>query len=171
VARGAPGVRAPVRFLPGLTKDLYSRVVPIPAEARAGEALYFRIFERHFPDLARLPWCSGGHLMAGTRKGLRYRAIAARSAVVEHPRVGQLLRRTGLAPSRPESAVVARAVCQASLDDEFLNADGVRALQRRAATGTNEDTAARELLFYWSMWRDIMTPGERARPEAATAIG
>ena len=158
-------------FLPGLTKDLYSRVVPIPAEARAGEALYFRIFERHFPDLARLPWCSGGHLLPGTRTGLGYRAIAARSAVVEHPRVGDLLRRTGLAPSRPESAVVARAVREAPLDDEFLDADGVRALQRRSATGTNEDTHARELLFYWSMWREIMTPGEKAQAQAAIAIG
>jgi hypothetical protein len=153
-------------FLPGLTKEVYSRIVPIPAAVRAGEALYFRIFERHFPDLARLPWCSGGHLMPGTRKDLRYRALAARSAVVEHPRVGNLLRRAGLAPSRPASAVVERAVHEINLDDELLAADGIRRLQRAAATGTNEDTSARELVFYWSMWKEIMRP-----VQAPSAVG
>jgi hypothetical protein len=145
-------------LLPGLTKDLYSRVLPIPAAVRAGEAVYFRIFERHFPELARVPWCSGGHLMPGTRNDLAYRALALRSALVEHPRAGRLLRRAGLAPSLPESAVVSRAVHDANLDDECLNAEGVRGLQRTAATGTNEDTHARNLVFYWSMWRDIMQP-------------
>jgi hypothetical protein len=155
-------------FLPGLTKALYERVVRIPAAARPREALYFRIFERHFPDLARLPWCSGGHLMPGTNVGIGYRAIEARSAFVEHPRIGNLLRRIGLAPSRPESAVVTRAVRDASPDDACLNADGIRALQRTPATGANEDTFARELVFYWSMWREIMTPPTvEARPLSA----
>lgn len=153
-------------FLPGLTKDLYSRVVPIPARVRAGEAVYFRLFERHFPDLARLPWCSGGHLMPGSRKDLSYRTLAARSAMLEHPRIGNLLRRAGLAPSRPESTVVSRAVGDANLDDEFVNGDGIRRLQRTGPTGTYEDTCARELVFYWSMWREIMQ-----RAPAVTAAG
>jgi hypothetical protein len=157
-------------FLPGLTRDVYARVVPIPAAVRAGEAVYFRMFERHFPELARLPWCSGGHLMPGTRKSIGYRALAARSAIVEHPRVGNLLRRAGVAPSRPESAVVSRAVREANLDDRFFDADGVRRLQRTAASGTNDDTFARELVFYWSMWREIMQATRRDSEPAPTAV-
>jgi hypothetical protein len=151
-------------LLPGLTKDVYTQVVPIPPEVRAGEAVYFRIFERHFPPLARLPWCSGGHLMPGTRTGLGYRAIAARSALLEHRRLGHLLRKAGLAPSRPESAVVTRAVRDANLDDPFMRAEGVRALQRSLPSGIVEDTYARELVFYWSMWREVMSPSPGVAP-------
>jgi len=69
-------------YLPGLHRDYYERVVPIPTSARRGEALYRLIFERHFPSLARLPWCSGGHLSAGTRKGATYHALAARNSTI-----------------------------------------------------------------------------------------
>jgi hypothetical protein len=145
-------------LLPGLARAFYERVVPIPPSARKGEALYFRIFERHFPELARIPWCSGGHLMPGTRKGLGYRAIAARSAAVEHPRTGDILRRLGVTASRGEVRYVSDAVRSAPLDDPYLNADGIRTLQQTAPSGTNADTFARELVFYWTMWRDVMKP-------------
>ena len=145
-------------LLPGLTKALYQRVVPIPPSVRKGEALYFRIFERHFPELARIPWCSGGHLMAGTRKSLEYRALAARSAIVEHPRAGDILRRLGVTPSRGEVKYVSDAVRFAPLDDRYLNADGIRALQQSPPSATKADTFARELVFYWMMWRSIMRP-------------
>ena len=143
-------------FVPGLTKAFYERVVRIPPAVRTGEALYFRIFERHFPSLARLPWCSGGHLFPGTHQSVGYRAVAARSALTEHSRVGHLLRRVGLAPSTPRSRWVDQAVCDALLDDRYVNADGIRALQRLRPTGTRADTFARELMFYWSMWREVM---------------
>ena len=153
-------------MLPGLTRDVFDRVVPIPARVRAGEAVYFRIFERHFPALARLPWCSGGHLLPGTRRDLGLRAIQARSAVVEHPRVGYLLKRLGLVPDRPPSRVVSDAVRDAPLDDPFLNSDGIRLLRRTPPSATNEDTYARELVFYWSMWREVMAPAPIARTAA-----
>lgn len=155
-------------FLPGLTKDLYSRVVPVPAAVRAGEAVYFRIFERHFPELARIPWCSGGHLMPGSRKDLAYRMLALRSTLVEHPRAGRVLRRAGLAPALPESTAVSRALREANLDDDCLNADGVRRLRRTPASGTNDDMHARNLVFYWSMWREIMQPAPVRSPVAVT---
>ena len=150
-------------FLPGLAKAVYERIVPIPPSQRKGEALYFRIFERHFPELAKIPWCSGGHLFPGTRRGPGYRAIQARSAVVEHPRVGNLLRRFHFVASRQQPSCVGDAVHTAALDDRCLNADGIRALQRSAPIGTNSDTFARELVFYWSMWRSVMC----AAPSAA----
>ncbi len=149
-------------FLPGLTKAFYERVVPIAPAVRAGEALYHRIFERHFRPLARLPWASGGHLTPGTQKGVGYRALAARSAVLEHPRIGPLLRRARLAPARPRSTYVDEAVRHAPVDDGFLNADGIRALQQTPPTGTNADSFARELVFYWSMWRAVMNDAAAA---------
>ncbi len=143
-------------FLPGLTKAFYERVVAIPPDVRKGEALYFRIFERHFPSLARLPWCSGGRLLPGTHLRAGYRALGARNAVIGHARVGRLLRRAGLAPSPPQCRWVDQAVRDALLDDPYVNADGIRALQRTRPTGTRADTVARELVFYWSMWREVM---------------
>jgi hypothetical protein len=113
---------AHVPFLPGLTKAFYERVVPIPPAVREGEALYLRIFERHFPALARR------------------RSVPAR----------------GAAPARPRSTYVDEAVRGAPLDDGFLNADGISALQRTPPTNANADTFARELVFYWSMWRTVM---------------
>lgn len=144
-------------YLPGIHRAYYERVVSVPAAAKRGESLYRRIFERHFPSLARLPWSSGGHLTPGTHHSLEYRMLAARSAVVQHPRIGNALRRFGVAPARPLPAVVNDAVSGAPLDDPCLNADGIRALQRTPPTGANADTVARELVFYWSMWREIMT--------------
>jgi hypothetical protein len=143
-------------YLPGIHRAYYERVVRIPPSARSGEALYRRLFERHFPSLARLPWSSGGHLTPGTRTDIGYHALAARSAVLEHPRVGQLLRRLGVTPSRRLPVFVNEAVTRAPLDDAHLNADGIRDLQRTSPTGANADTFARELVFYWSMWREIM---------------
>jgi len=145
-------------YVPGLHRAYYERVVSIPASTRKGEAVYRKIFERHFPALARLPWSSGGHLSPGTHVDLGYRILAARSAVVEHRRMGNILRKAGLAPVRPLPRCVTDAVDTTALDDPCLNADGIRALQHTAPAGDNTDTFARELVFYWSIWRDMMSP-------------
>jgi hypothetical protein len=55
---------------------------------------------------------------------------------------------------------VARAVRNADLDDPCLQADAVRALQRTPPRRTNDDTAARELVFYWTMWKKTMAAGD-----------
>lgn len=158
--------RFSLQFLVGLTRPFYEGFVPLPLPVTRGEAVYLRVFERHFPELARIPWCTAGHLMPGTETGLGYRALAARSAIIGHPRVGRLLRRAGLTPSRPQPACVDAAVRGVPLDDDCLNADGICALRRAAPTGTNADTFARELVFYWTMWRRIMSGGAGTRPAA-----
>jgi len=150
-------------FMPGLTKAFYERAIAIPSAVKAPDRLYRRIFERHFPRLAQLPYCSGGELLPAARPTMGYRLLAARSAVVEHPRMGNVLKRIGLTPARPESAVVANAISRVDLDDAFLNADGIRDLQRTAPRGTNEDTFARELVFYWSAWRDLVARRDSVR--------
>jgi hypothetical protein len=155
-------------FMPGLTKAFYERAVSIPPVVKAHDGLYRRILERHFPRLARLPYCSGGELLPGSRPTVGYRLLAARSAVVEHSRIGNALRRIGLTPARAESAVVAQALRGVDLDDPMLNPDGIRILQRinrRAAT--NEETFARELIFYWMMWRKVMGTAPDYRLQAA----
>jgi hypothetical protein len=150
-------------FMPGLTKAFYEQAVPIPPPLKADDALYRRILDRHFPALARVPYCTGGHLLPGSSPTLEYLLLAARSAVIEHPRVGSVLRRLGLTPARPESLVVTNAVRTVNPDDPVLNRDSVRKLQQTAADGTNEDTLARELVFYWTAWRRVMNqaPGYR----------
>ena len=154
-------------FMPGLTKAFYERGVRIPPVVKADDALYRLILERHFPALARLPYCSGGELLPGSTRTLEYRLLAARSAIVEHPRVGNFLRRLGMTPARPASGAVASAVRTADLDDPVLNADRVRELQQTPPSGTNEDTFARELLFYWSMWRQLVAGARGYRLQAA----
>ena len=161
-------------FMPGLTKKFYERAVAIPAAVKADDALYRRIIERHFPALAGVPYCSGGELLPGATRTLEYRLLEARSAVIEHPRIGNVLRRLRLTPARPESAVVANAVRAADLDDRILNADGVRELQRTPPRFTNEDTFARELVFYWSMWRELTSAPSAVRglaPPACSRAG
>jgi asparagine synthetase B (glutamine-hydrolysing) len=156
-------------FMPGLTKAFYESAVPIPPAAKASDRLYRRILERHFPALARVPYCSGGHLLPGARPTLEYRLLAARSAIVEHPRMGNVLRRLGLTPARPPSAVVDDAVRAVDLDDPMLAADRLRELQRTAPSGAAEDTFARELVFYWSRWRkDVFSARDSGlRPSGA----
>jgi asparagine synthetase B (glutamine-hydrolysing) len=149
-------------FMPGLTRTFYERAVRIPPAVKAYDALYRRIFERHFPALARVPFCSGGKLLPGSGTGLGYVGLKIRSAVVEHRRVGQALRRLGLTPARPETATVAAAVRGANLDDPLLNADVVRRLQRTPPQRTNDDTLARELVFYWEMWKETMAGSPQA---------
>jgi hypothetical protein len=113
------------------------------------------ILDRHFPALARLPTSSGGTLQPGTRTEWTYRWLAARSAVVEHPRVGHWLRRIGITPTRRPSSLVSLAVADATPDDPYLNADGIRQLQGTEPTGAVEDGIARELVFYWSTYRSL----------------
>jgi hypothetical protein len=156
-------------FMPGLTKAFYERGVSIPPAVKAKDALYRRILERHFPALARLPFCSGGELLPGTRIGVSYRLLAARSAVVEHPRIGNVLRRLGVTPAPSPSAFVAQTVCHANLDDPILHPDGVRDLQRTPPRRTNDDTFARELIFYWTMWRRLTAAAPEAGDVTASA--
>ena len=147
-----------LQFLFGLTREFYDRVVPIPTAVRDGDAIYYRMFARHLPELARLPWCSSGRLLPGTRRDLAYRALSARSALLTRPGVSRALGRLGAVPARTLPACVQDAVRQAPLDDAYLHADGVRALQRHGPTGALVDSEARELVFYWTRWRAMM-PG------------
>lgn len=75
---------------------------------------------------------------------------------MEHPRVGDWMRRAGLSPTPAPSRQVDAAVRQTSPDDRWLIADAVRALQRTPPTGAVEDATARELLFYWAAWQSAM---------------
>jgi Glutamine amidotransferase domain len=142
-------------FLPGFSKMFYDTVATIPPPLKTDNRLYRLILDRHFPALARLPTSSGGTLQPGTRTEWTYRWLAARSAVVEHPRVGHWLRRIGITPMRRPSSLVSQAVADATPDDPYLNADRIRQLQATEPTAAVEDGIARELVFYWSAYRSM----------------
>ncbi len=145
-------------FLPGLTQRCVDVLWRIPIREKVDERLYRRVLERHFPELARIPYCSHGHLLPGTGRGLGYRVLAARSAFVQHPRVGDWLRRVGVVPDdASEPTPVATALTRVDLDSPFLDADGVRRLKAMGATRDPAGSMGRELVFYWDSRQRIMS--------------
>jgi hypothetical protein len=153
-------------LMPGFTKAFYNRATAIPPAFKKDDALYRLILERHFPRLAQLPFCSGGQLLPGAHgQTWMYRLLAARSRIVEHPRIGHWLRRAGLTPMPAASTFVSQAVRDVELDDPTLNADGIRELRGTRSSNSVEDSAARELVFYWWAWQSAMR-GQTARSPA-----
>ena len=144
-------------LMPGLSKQFYECVAALPPALKKDNGLYRLIFERHFPRLARLPFCSAGRLLPGSGAPTwMYRLLSARSRVVEHHRVGDWMRRSGVTPVPARSRFVDAAVRDMDAGDPRLNAEGIGALTRTRPTGSIEDTTARELVFYWSAWHAVM---------------
>lgn len=159
--------RRALPLLPGLTRACLAEAARIPAPQKAGGALYRLILMRHFPAAARVPACSCGTLMPGSGRSVTRALLAARSAIVEHERIGNWLRRVGLTPQRLPSALVARALEEVDLDSPTLDADGIRRLRATGHTREPVAAAARELVFYWHAWtrmidgRSVLEPPRR----------
>jgi hypothetical protein len=70
---------------------------------------------------------------------------------------------------RGESQVLARTLARVEPDHPDLTRDAVRALTRQAAASDPVARAARELLFYWQMWRWVMDGSVHARRRVLVA--
>ena len=103
-----------------------------------------------------------------------YYVTLARSGLMGVPYVGGALRRLGFRPRlvRLGSSILPRALDRVDPDHPDFNADGVRALRRDEAARDPVRSVARELLFYWQVWRWTMDGSLRARyPELLALPG
>ena len=101
-----------------------------------------------------------------------YYATLARSGLMSVPYGGGALRRLGFWPGlvRLDSSILPRALDRVDPDHPDLNADGVRALRRDEAARDPVRSVARELLFYWQVWRWTMDGSLLALPGPGPAL-
>jgi hypothetical protein len=144
-------------FTPGITKEFWELVAPIPFEAKADFKLYLDLYQRHFPAVHAVPYWSGGKLVKGTGFDPRYYVHQYVSTALRHRYVSSALRRLGLRYQRRHpSALVARAIALVDEDHPDLNAPAVQLLKRDVDARDWISRSAREVLFYWQTWRWIM---------------
>jgi hypothetical protein len=156
-------------FTPGLTKEFWDTVAVIPFEAKADFKLYHDLYQRHFPTAGSVPFCTGGKLRKGAGFDPSYyvHELAARS-FNGNRYVAGALRRVGLGVGvhwwRP-SALVARAIALVDVDHPELNAPAVQELKRGAGAHDQSTRVARNLLFYWQIWRWMLEGSLQSRRE------
>lgn len=158
---------------PGFTRAFWEVAAGIPFDVKRDFQLYLELFRRHFPDGLRAPIVSGGTLVK-PRAGLdvAYYAALARSGLMGVPYMGGALRRLGLRPRlvRWGSSTLSRALDRVDPGHPDLDAGGVRALRRDEAGRDPVRSLARELLFYWQVWRWTMDGSLHARYRELLAL-
>jgi hypothetical protein len=151
-------------FTPGLSRDFWDRVGGLAPGLGSKSGLYLEIYRRHFPDLLNVPVVSGGAVvrrrsvdpeyslarMLGKTMGLYRRAT--------NSRVGVFMHRRGLGPRASfwdPSPLIDRVIERVQPDHPELDGPAVRMLQGQGPFDRDQN-AAREILFYWQIWRWIM---------------
>lgn len=146
-------------FTPGLSKAFWTLAGGIPYELKERFHLILTLFRRHFPEALRVPFVSGETIVP-EHSGLdpRYQTALAQSRIMRVRYVAGVLRRAGLRPPlvREESAILERTLARVELDHRDLDPDAVRTLRSPGAAADPVVRTARELLFYWQVWRWTM---------------
>ncbi len=152
-------------FTPACSHEYWDIVSRIPFDVRAHHRLYRKIYQRHFPEAARTPFCDekGTYSLRRLAPGIRLRNAAYLTAyycrrVKRLPAVEGVLRRL----RRPGGAgngksLMLRILAAVDPGHPELNADGVRAILSAPPGCDGATQLARKLLFYWQAWRLIMT--------------
>ena len=153
-------------FAPGFSRDFWELVGGFQYRWKRRYRLYKKLYRRHFPHQAALPFVSAGRLrgvldsrthMLADKLGTWLR----RGAVPEWVgRCVQKLRLAGKVPAESNS-FLHRTIQTARETHHDLHADGVRGVKKErprlvAGRDTSVHRRARELLFYWKMWRRFM---------------
>lgn len=151
---------------PGLSKEFWGMTAGYPFELKAEGKLALELFRRHFPKLARLPFCSEGLLYQG-RPGLdlSFTLLRLRARLMDNYYVARVARRVGLrAPTAGGPALLLRRVLQ-HIDPGHpdLASDTVRAFVGAQGSSDPVTGIARRWLFYWQMWRWVMEGELRSR--------
>lgn len=137
-------------FTPGFSKRFWSLAAAIPHTLKTGAKTYFRIFARHFPKAASVPFLSGDMLFTDAVRGPRAWTASALHRLAKNRAVGRARRLYHRAVSGTwmywtESQFLERVRAEIDLAHPDLNADGLRGLKR-------DDP----LPFYWQIWRWVM---------------
>lgn len=160
---------------PGLSKEFWEMTAGFPFEIKAEGRLALELFRRHFPELARIPFCSEGLLYSG-RPGLDlgYALLRLRARLMDHYYVATAARRLGLRPATAggPALLLDRVLQRVDPGHPDLHSDTVRAFVATVADTDPITRAARRWLFYWQMWRWVMEgqiQSQRAELLATTA--
>jgi glutamine amidotransferase-like protein len=149
-------------FLPAVSRAFWDIAGAIPYSVTRAFNMYFAVYREHFPQVAQVPFLSGGVLMDQHARGMSARLIAARYRMARSGpgrRLMKLARRItrGSWMYWEESRYLDAARRRANLDHPDLSVDAVRALQRQEAPYDWATQLKRNLLFYWQMWRWILS--------------
>jgi len=143
-------------FTPGMSRAFVDFAAALPFDVRVGCGLYLKLYRERFPELARIPFCSGGHLVAPPKFALLHVLTAAANKVCENARIAgvlrKLCRRRFFRPSRLLAPVIARV----QADHPDLNGAGVRDIRLAVEKDPTRQPHEARLLFYWQLWRWIM---------------
>lgn len=147
-------------FTPGLNRQAWETNVSVVTKGKGKEESFVALMRRHFPELLRVPFVSGGDLFGPNAWDP---ATAIEHARARWLRLQQRARgsrwspafRTGPSASPwVETGMVERVVLAVDPDHGGLDPDGVRRVQ--AALGSPESRGAAHVLFYWQVWHWIM---------------
>jgi len=153
-------------FIPGLSKELWGLTAGIPYELKEGGRLSLELFRRHFPSMARIPFCSEGILVPGrTGLDLSYALLRLRGRLMEHYYVSAAARRLGFrrATAGGPSVLLHRTLQRIDPGHPDLSAETVRPLLAAEGPSDPMTRTARRWLFYWQMWRWVMGGDIHAR--------
>ena len=139
-------------FTPGSSRRYWETVSRIATPLRQEHAVYFRIFEKQFPEALRVPFISRSRISSAPP----WRSLGAfRTAARElAARARGSIRRREYFDWEP-SAVQAAVLKHVEVEHPELNPDGVReVLGSYPASG--DPGWPHAALFYWQAWRAVM---------------
>ncbi|MBW2184957.1 MAG: hypothetical protein JRG71_00725 [Deltaproteobacteria bacterium] len=138
-------------YMLSMSREFWDIVGQIPYSVSKAYELYFEIYRKHFPNLAQVPFLSGGGLWCDQSCGLR--GVAAKGfywgAKSKFTQLSQKAYRRYIRGSRRywmESQFLSQTRDKFEWDHTDLNVDGIR----------NMDLNCR-LPFYWQMWQWILS--------------
>jgi hypothetical protein len=156
-------------FTVGLTKEVWDASA-IPTHLKNNEALYLELYRRHCVRAYSLPFCTSAIPINIRGRFNRYRMWELMWKLERRPFAARVLNRIRGSYWR-RSELLEDVLKGVEADHPDLNGASVAALKRRSG----EHSIARNLLFYWAMWRHVMrgpsTPELAALRRAGEARG
>lgn len=160
---------------PGVSREIFSRVLALPLHCRQNHQLWDLLFERHFPAYLKQPLVSRGKVKLTRHTSLGWKLFTTAAASYRGSIPHRIV--TKIAGSANEyfrpSALVDQIILRIDPGHEDLNADAVRKLQE-AGPGDRRDwylQYTRQILFHWKVWRDLMEGKSPAVREELFAAG
>jgi len=134
----------------GVSRPFWDLAGAVPYAASKDYALYFEIFRRYYPRLARIPFLTGGMFFRDRSSGIRGLLEEAGYALADRElvRKGKKAYRHFMHGSRKywtESQFLRLTWDRLNRDHSDIDPDGIRTL-----------SYDRHLPFYWQMWRWVM---------------
>jgi hypothetical protein len=154
-------------FTPGISKTFWSIAGSIPYSFREKHKLYRYIFQRFFPRALSVPAVSGSTIYSLRAGPLQPDLMLAKLGIMtKNWRVGLVLKKFGIAQGDGfwnESTFVAEALRGINPEHDHLNSDEVRKLQAAEPPVSYASKCAKDLLFYWHSWNQLMQESTEGR--------